>query len=66
MLADVSRIPGKSAKERAMHILRKSGVASVPASAFYHDGRGESMVRFCFAKEDAVLEEAGHRLQILA
>ncbi|NHQ60793.1 pyridoxal phosphate-dependent aminotransferase [Chlorobium sp. BLA1] len=66
VLADVSRIPGKSAKERAMHILRKSGVASVPASAFYHDGRGESMVRFCFAKEDAVLEEAGHRLQILA
>jgi len=66
VLADVSRIPGKRAKERAMYILQKTGVASVPASAFYHDGGGEEMVRFCFAKDDAVLEEAGHRLQLLA
>lgn len=65
VLADVSQLPGKTAKERAMHILQKTGVASVPGSAFYHDGRGEEMVRFCFAKEDSVLEEAGRRLQLL-
>jgi aminotransferase len=66
VLADVGCVPGKSSKERAMHILQKTGVASVPASAFYHDDRGESLVRFCFAKEDAVLDEACSRLELLA
>jgi aminotransferase len=65
VLADVSRFPGETSKERAMHILEKTGVASVPASAFYHDNSGESMVRFCFAKEDAVLDDACSRLQLL-
>ncbi len=66
VLADVSTIPGTTGKERAMHILHTTGVASVPGGAFYHDKRGECMVRFCFAKEDAVLEEACQRLQLLA
>ena len=65
VLADVSRIPGTTGKERAMHILQKTGVASVPGGAFYHDRRGEKMVRFCFAKEDAVLDEAICRIQLL-
>ena len=65
VLADVSRIAGTTGKERAMHILQKTGVASVPGGAFYHDRRGEKMVRFCFAKEDAVLDEAIRRLQLL-
>ena len=65
VLADVSRIPGVTGKERALHILHKTGVASVPGGAFYHDKRGEQMVRFCFAKEDAVLDEAICRLQLL-
>jgi aminotransferase len=65
VLADVTRIPGSTGKERAMHILQKTGVASVPGGAFYHDRRGEKMVRFCFAKEDAVLNEAIRRLQLL-
>ncbi|NTV06673.1 MAG: aminotransferase class I/II-fold pyridoxal phosphate-dependent enzyme [Chlorobiaceae bacterium] len=66
VLTDVSRIPGMTGKERAMHILQKTGVASVPGGAFYHDKRGEKMVRFCFAKEDAVLDEAIRRIQLLA
>ncbi len=64
MLADVSRIPGRTGKERALHILQKRGVASVPGGAFYHDKRGEKMDRFCFAREDAVLDEAIRRLQL--
>ncbi len=66
VLADVSSIPGRTGKERALHILQKTGVASVPGGAFYHDKRGEKMVRFCFAKENAVLDEAMQRLQLLA
>jgi aminotransferase len=62
VLADVSRLPGRTSKERAMHLLQKTGVASVPGSAFFHDDAGEDMVRFCFAKRDGVLDDACLRL----
>jgi len=38
------------------------GVASIPVSAFYADGRDHHIVRFCFAKKDATLEAAIERL----
>jgi aminotransferase len=63
VMADVSALPGSSSKERAMYLLRQTGVASVPGSAFYQDGRGEQYVRFCFAKKDAELDEACRRLR---
>ncbi|MDD1769885.1 MAG: aminotransferase class I/II-fold pyridoxal phosphate-dependent enzyme, partial [Methanomassiliicoccales archaeon] len=63
VLADVSSVPGRNSKERAMHILERTGVAGVPGSAFYHDDAGESMVRFCFAKKDNVLKDACDRLR---
>lgn len=65
VLADASSVPGQTAKEKAMHILGKTGVAVVPGSAFYRDGGGENLIRLCFAKEDRVLEEACERLQAL-
>jgi aminotransferase len=65
VLADTERLPGETARERAMHILRETGIASVPGSAFYHDGSGENLVRFCFAKEEPVLAEACQRLMKL-
>ena len=37
ILADVSQVPGKTSKEKAMYILKKTNVATVPGSAFYHD-----------------------------
>ncbi|RXK81634.1 pyridoxal phosphate-dependent aminotransferase [Chlorobaculum sp. 24CR] len=63
VLASTDCVPGATARERAMRILRDTGVASVPGSAFYHDGGGEHLVRFCFAKEACVLEEACEKLQ---
>ncbi len=62
ILADISRLPGETSKERAMHLLRKTGVACVPGEAFYHDDAGESLARFCYAKDNAVLDEACFRL----
>ncbi|NTU57775.1 MAG: pyridoxal phosphate-dependent aminotransferase [Chlorobiaceae bacterium] len=62
VLADTDGVPGSTARERAMHILRKTGVASVPGSAFYHGKGGESLVRFCFAKDTPVLEAACEKL----
>lgn len=63
VLADISRIPGEGSKEKAMTLLRQSGVACVPGEAFYHDNAGEKLARFCFAKEDAVLDEACKRIE---
>ena len=64
VLADVSRLPGTTARERAMYLLKTTGVASVPGSAFFSSG-GEDLVRFCYAKPDEVLVEACRRLQAL-
>jgi len=63
VLANISRLPGADSKERAMHLLRKTGVACVPGEAFYHDDAGETLARFCFAKEDSILDEACRRLE---
>jgi len=65
VLADISRLPGKNSKERAMYLLRETGVACVPGEAFYHDDSGENLARFCYAKDDDVLEEACRRLKLL-
>jgi aminotransferase len=62
VLADVARLPGATSKEKAMHLLARTGVATVPGNAFFHDSGGESLVRFCFAKKDADLKEACRRL----
>jgi aminotransferase len=65
VLANISLIPGEGSKEKAMTLLRRSGVACVPGKAFYHDAAGENLARFCFAKEDAVLDEACRRIEKL-
>ncbi len=57
VLADTTRVPGNTAQEKAMHILEKTGVASVPGTAFYENS-GDNLVRFCFAKEDVIVEKA--------
>jgi aminotransferase len=62
VLADLSRLNGATSKDRCIALLRTTGVASVPGSAFFHDGAGDRLARFCFAKRDEVLEEACRRL----
>ena len=63
VLADVSALPGNNSKERAMHLLRETGVASVPGESFYKGKAGDTIVRFCFAKKDETLRSALERLQ---
>lgn len=65
VLADASVLPGKTSRDKAMHLLHETGVASVAGSAFYHGGGGENLIRFCFAKTDAELAEACRRLRSL-
>ena len=65
VLADASRLPGKTAAEKARHLLAVTGVASVAGSAFFRPGHGENLLRFCFAKKDHDLDEACARLRRL-
>ena len=65
-LADISGLPGKDSRERALYLLEKTGVACVPGRAFYHDDAGEGLARFCFAKRWPELEAACQRLERLS
>ncbi len=65
VLADSSRLPGVTAMDRAMHLLRATGLATVPGNAFHTAGRGDNLLRFCFGKTDADMNEACLRLKRL-
>ncbi len=65
VLADVSSLPGKDSRDRAMYLLHETGVASVPGETFVTGPEGKAMARFCFAKEDDVIEDACRRLRTL-
>jgi len=65
VLADATSLKGKTAAEKARNLLAATGVASVAGSAFFRPGRGENLLRFCFAKKDHDLDEACERLRKL-
>ena len=44
-------------------LTRDTGVAAIPVSAFFADGRDERVIRFCFAKNEATLAAACERLR---
>jgi aspartate/methionine/tyrosine aminotransferase len=45
------------------HITETAGVAAIPTSAFYQVDPLNTVVRFCFSKQDSVLDEAIARLR---
>jgi len=65
VLAKAAQLPGETAAEKARSLLARTGVASVAGSAFFRPGRGEELLRFCFAKKDHDLDEACERLATL-
>lgn len=66
VLASTGSLPGATVAEKARALLAKAGVAAVAGSAFFRPGKGEDLLRFCFAKKDADLAEACRRLKALA
>lgn len=58
VLADATDVPGATAREKARNLLRQTGVAAVAGTAFFAGGRGENLLRFCFAKRDEDLKRA--------
>jgi aminotransferase len=65
VLAEATRLQGKTAAEKARYLLAATGIAAVAGSAFFRAGRGENLLRFCFAKRDEDLDQACLRLRKL-
>ena len=57
-LLDYSNISDEPEMEFATRLIKEHKIASVPVSAFYHDGQNNQRLRFCFAKEKETLDNA--------
>ncbi|HEX8252282.1 MAG TPA: pyridoxal phosphate-dependent aminotransferase [Thermoanaerobaculia bacterium] len=65
MLAEIPK-RFSNAREAAMALIEEAGVASVPGPSFYASDRGDRLLRFCFAKDFAALDEAAKRLRAVS
>lgn len=55
-------ISGENDVDFCKRLIIEYGVAAIPISSFYADGKDQKLIRFCFAKDNATLEEAAKRL----
>jgi methionine aminotransferase len=62
-LARYSAISDQSDRVFAEWMTREVGVAVIPVSVFYADGRDDRVVRFCFAKKEETLLAAAEKLR---
>jgi aminotransferase len=62
VLADTSRVPGITGKERALFLLKTIGLAGVPGEAFFSGADGRHFIRFSYAKTDADIDDACRRI----
>jgi methionine aminotransferase len=56
------KISDEPDKEFAIRLTKEFGVATIPVSAFYQDGKDDKVLRFCFSKKEETLEKAVERL----
>ncbi len=56
------RISDEPDKDLAIRLTKEAGVATIPVSAFYQDGKDDKILRFCFAKKKETLEMAVSKL----
>lgn len=61
-LCDYSAISDESEMVFCERLTVEYGVAAIPVSPFYSDGRNQQLLRFCFAKTEELLAQAGEKL----
>jgi methionine aminotransferase len=61
-LMDYSAITDEPDADFAIRLTKEFGVASIPTSSFLYRSAAPKVLRFCFAKKDATLEQAAERL----
>ncbi|HEX9150615.1 MAG TPA: methionine aminotransferase [Flavobacterium sp.] len=61
-VASYAAISNENDVDFCTRLIVEHGVAAIPISTFYADGKDLKLIRFCFAKDNATLEEAAKRL----
>jgi methionine aminotransferase len=61
-LVSTARVSEEPDTVLAERLTREIGVAAIPVSTFFADGRQDRVLRFCFAKSDDTLSRACERL----
>lgn len=56
------RITNEADKDFAIRLTKEAGVATIPVSAFYQNGKDDKVLRFCFSKKKETLEAAVEKL----
>jgi methionine aminotransferase len=59
---DYSSITLEKDTDYAIRLTKDYKIASIPVSAFYHEGNDNKILRFCFAKKKETLEAAAEKL----
>jgi methionine transaminase len=59
------RISDEADKDLAIRLTKEAGVATIPVSAFYQNGKDDKVLRFCFSKKKETLEAAVEKLSIV-
>ncbi len=62
---DYSGISEESDVDLSVRLTKELKVASIPVSVFYENPTSDRILRFCFAKNDDVLQEAAQKLALL-
>ncbi|WP_281322599.1 methionine aminotransferase [Flavobacterium aestivum] len=57
-----AKISNENDVDFCKRLITEYGVAAIPISTFYADGKDLKLIRFCFAKDNYTLEEAARRL----
>jgi methionine transaminase len=60
--AGYEKISSGNAVDFAEQLVRQHGVATIPVSAFYQNGRNDQLIRFCFAKNESTIVAAVNKL----
>lgn len=63
LTAGISALTNESDKQFCERLVREAGVALIPLSVFFKDGKPDNMVRFAFCKKHEVIEESLRRLE---
>lgn len=56
------RISDEGDKDFAIRLTKEAGVATIPVSAFYQNGKDDKVLRFCFSKKKETLDAAVEKL----
>lgn len=56
------KLSDEADKDFAIRLTKEAGVATIPVSAFYQNGKDDKVLRFCFSKKKETIEKAVEKL----